>query len=168
MIWSGHFHGYGPWIGTPSNYHAEGFRRPPHTDPPPPPASDDDKRAREVLARYREVAADFPVSNLPPLMSGHWLLKRNQTSAERTWTDPAAVREWMTMLYLESPPFEREDGKRAYVGLDVKRAYALDVLPRGVDVSWVHYTRTGNIVSINAVCCPNRHHRDLTCPLAPS
>ncbi|WP_159048896.1 hypothetical protein [Streptomyces sp. NRRL B-3648] len=40
------------------------------------------------------------------------------------------------------------------------------VTPVGVDVSWVYYNRPGNIVSLNLVCCPNRHHPDLTCPLA--
>ncbi|MDX3383603.1 hypothetical protein PV682_19350 [Streptomyces niveiscabiei] len=167
MTWSGHFHGYGPWVGTPENYHREGNRRPPHPTPPAPPAPDD-KTAERTLARYREVSAEFPASNLPPMMSGHWLLKRNQTSADRTWTDPEAALEWMTKHYLDNLPLEPDDGKQMYVGLDVKREYAADVLPVGVDVSWVHYNRSGNIVSINVVCCPNRHHPDLRCPLPPS
>ncbi|AKJ12906.1 hypothetical protein ABB07_23585 [Streptomyces incarnatus] len=168
MTWSGHFHGYGPWIGTPESYHKEGNRRPPHPDHPAPPASPDDKQAERVLARYREVAAEFPTSNLPPLMTGHWLLKRNQTSAGRTWTDPAVALKWLTKHYLENLPFEREDGRRAYAGLETKREYAIDVLPVGVDVSWVYYTRSGNIVSLSVVCCPNRHHPELGCPMPPS
>ncbi|WP_244189488.1 hypothetical protein [Streptomyces incarnatus] len=121
-----------------------------------------------MLARYREVAAEFPTSNLPPLMTGHWLLKRNQTSAGRTWTDPAVALKWLTKHYLENLPFEREDGRRAYAGLETKREYAIDVLPVGVDVSWVYYTRSGNIVSLSVVCCPNRHHPELGCPMPPS
>ncbi|MEV0962158.1 MULTISPECIES: hypothetical protein [unclassified Streptomyces] len=117
-----------------------------------------------MLQRYREVAADFPTSNLPPVMTGHWLMKHGRAAAERVWTDPVTAVDWLTKLFLDTPPFEREDGRRAYAGLDVKREYALDALPVGVDVSWVHYNRSGSIVSMSLVCCPNRHHPGLTCP----
>ncbi|GAA1007672.1 hypothetical protein STXM2123_4390 [Streptomyces sp. F-3] len=166
MSWTGHFHGFGPWVGSPEAYHREGDRRPPYPDPPAPPATDDDKKAREALARYREVAAEFPVSPLPPMMSGHWLMKRGQASHERTWTDAAAAVDWLTKHYLDNPPAGHGDGARQGSELDHKRTYALDVLPGGVDVSWVYYNRAGNIVSINVVCCPNIHHPDLACPLA--
>ncbi|MCN9244000.1 hypothetical protein NGF19_24995 [Streptomyces sp. RY43-2] len=165
MSWTGHFHGYGPWIGSPDQYHREGDRRPVHPDPPAPPVSDDDKVAVRVQQRYREVAAEFATSELPPMMSGHWLMKRGRTSAERTWDDSAVVLDWLTRQFLDHPPMEREDGRQAYVDLDTKRAYVLDVLPVGVDVSWVYYNRSGGIVSLNVVCCPNRHHPGLTCPL---
>ncbi|MEU2062328.1 hypothetical protein [Streptomyces sp. NPDC013455] len=166
MSWTGHFHGYGPWIGSPDSYHREGDRRPPHPDPPAPPASDEDKAAIRILQRYREVMAEFPTSNLPPMMSGHWLMKRNQAAHERTWTDATAALDWMVKHFLDNPPMQREDGRQAYASLDTRREYVLDVLPVGVDVSWVYYNRPGNIVSLNLVCCPNRHHPDLTCPLA--
>jgi hypothetical protein len=68
-----------------------------------PPASNDDKKAIDVLARYREAAAEFPVSALPPMMPGHWLLKRTQVSRERTWVDAAAAVDWMEQQYLEKP-----------------------------------------------------------------
>ncbi|MEU0687305.1 hypothetical protein [Streptomyces uncialis] len=165
MSWTGHFHGYGPWIGPPDAYHREGDRRPPHPDPPAPPASDDDKTAMRVVRRYREVTAEFLVSDLPPMMSGHWLMKRTRASAERTWTDPVAALDWLTKHFLDHPPMEREDGRPVYAGLDAKRGYALAVLPVGVDVSWVYYNRSGNLVSLNMVCCPNLHHPELICPL---
>ncbi|KUO12464.1 hypothetical protein [Streptomyces sp. DSM 15324] len=165
MSWSGHFHGFGPWIGSPESYHREGDRRPPHPNPPPAPASDDDKKAKEALARYREVAAEFPVSSLPPMMSGHWLMKRNQASPERTWTDAATAVDWLTKHFLDNPPTGQGEEGRPDAGLDGRRAYALDVLPGGVDVSWAYYNRSGNIVSLNVVCCPNVHHPALTCPL---
>ncbi|WP_234311753.1 hypothetical protein [Streptomyces griseus] len=122
--------------------------------------------AIRVLQRYREVSAEFPASNLPPVMSGHWLMKRSQASHERSWADPVAALDWLTKLFLDNLPMEREDGRPPYAGLDTKRDYALDVLPVGVDVSWVYYNRSGSMVSLNVVCCPNRHHPDLTCPLA--
>lgn len=166
MSWSGHYHGYGPWIGTPESYHKEGNRRPPHPDPPVSQGPED-KAAERVLARYREVAAEFPTSDLPPMMTGHWLMKRSQAARDRTWTDPAVALEWMTQNYRAHPPFEREDGRRAYESLDVKRDYVIRVLPGGVDVTWAYYNRAGNIVSMSVVCCPNRHHPDLACPLPP-
>jgi hypothetical protein len=67
--------------------------------------------------------------------------------------------------YLENPPFEQSARTPSYGGLDDKREYALSVLPGGVDVSWAHYTRSGNIVSLSVVCCPNIHHSGLSCPL---
>ncbi|MEU3841108.1 hypothetical protein AB0E88_13870 [Streptomyces sp. NPDC028635] len=117
------------------------------------------------LQRYREVAATFPTSGLPPMMSGHWLLKRNQASLDRTWTDASPAVDWMTKHHEDNPPVETEDGQQAYGDLATKREYALAVLPGGVDVSWVYYTKSGNIVSISLVCCPNIHHPDLACPL---
>ncbi|WP_241740934.1 hypothetical protein [Streptomyces sp. L2] len=124
--------------------------------------------AERALQRYREVTAEFPTSVLPPLMSGHWLMKRSQASSDRTWADPAVALEWMTKHYLANPPYERDGGRQAYTGLEVSRAYVSDVLPLGVDVSWVYYNRSQNIVSICVVCCPNRHHPALACPLPHS
>ncbi|MEU9557535.1 hypothetical protein [Streptomyces fumanus] len=121
--------------------------------------------AIRILQRYREVTAEFPTSNLPPMMSGHWLLKRHQASPERTWMDASAALGWATKRFLDNAPMEREDGSQAYASPATKREYAIGVLPVGVDVSWVHYNRAGSIVSLNLVCCPNRHH-DFACPLS--
>ncbi|WP_234367534.1 MULTISPECIES: hypothetical protein [Streptomyces] len=117
------------------------------------------------LQRYREVVATFTTSGLPPMMSGHWLLKRNQASVERTWTDASLAVDWMTKHYEDNPPLQSEDGKPTYGDLASKREYVLTVLPGGADVSWVYYTKSGNIVSLSVVCCPNIHHPDLVCPL---
>ncbi|REK89890.1 hypothetical protein DY245_13230 [Streptomyces inhibens] len=160
MSWSGHWHGFGPWIGAPARYAQEGGRRPPHSILPAPGAREEE--------RYREVAAEFPTSDLPPLMTGHWLIKRNQAVPDRTWTVVAETLNWLTKHYEENPPFTREDGKQAYCTLAEKQAYAVDVLPRGVDVSWVHYTQSRNLFSAAVVCCPNHFHPDVPCPLPPS
>ncbi|WP_230396181.1 hypothetical protein [Streptomyces blattellae] len=101
-------------------------------------------------------------------MTGHWLQKRGQAAAARTWTDVADAVEWLKQGYTDNPPAERTDGLRAYVGLDVKLAYAIDALPCGVDISWVHYTKSKSLFSASVVCCPNRFHPTLTCPLPPA
>ncbi|WP_411090773.1 hypothetical protein [Streptomyces sp. 049-1] len=158
--WAGHWHGYGPWTGSPAAYFAEGNRRPAHVIQPDPTAPHAD--------RYREAASEFANGALPPLMTGHWLLKRGQAAGARTWTDASEATEWLKRQYASSPPFERTDGLQAYVALASKIQYALDVLPRGVDVSWVHYTQSRGLFAAQVVCCPPLHHRDLACPLPPS
>ncbi|GGZ25901.1 hypothetical protein GCM10010387_19360 [Streptomyces inusitatus] len=161
MSWYGHWHGYG-WTGTPVSYAREGNRRPPYPVPPPPEAKEEDK------ARYRDAANEFLTSNLPPLMTGHWLLKRNQSAEEFTWTNPESALAWLIKRHQESSPFEHADGKAAYCALEQKLEHAADALPRGVDVSWVHYTRSQTMVSLSVVCCPNRFHPDIPCPFPPS
>ncbi|MGW3336247.1 hypothetical protein ACWDCL_02035 [Streptomyces sp. NPDC001009] len=127
----------------------------------------EDNKQLAALDRYREAAAEFVSGNVPPLMSGHWFLKQNQTAADRTWTDVEIVLAWMTKHYEANPPFTRPDGQKAYVDLDIMLEYAADVLPRGVDVSWVHYTPAKNLFSVSVVCCPNRFHPEIDCPLPP-
>ncbi|MEU3049936.1 hypothetical protein ABZ705_26085 [Streptomyces sp. NPDC006984] len=128
----------------------------------------EDKRQQQVLDRYREAAAEFQTGNVPPLMTGHWLLKKNQATADRTWTDVDPAMAWLTKHYEANLPYERTDDLQAYGSLENKLEYAVDVLPRGVDVSWVHYTASKNLWSVNVVCCPNRFHPDIPCPLPPS
>ncbi|MEU6219311.1 hypothetical protein ABZ845_17610 [Streptomyces sp. NPDC047022] len=159
QTWTGHWHGFGPWIGAPERYAKEGSRRPPHEVRPAQEA--------DHGARYQEAAGEFATSSLPPLMTGHWLAKQGQASAERTWADAAEAVDWLKRQYIDAPPFERTDGLRAYVGLDVKLAYASDVLPRGVDVTWVHHTQSRSLFSASVVCCPNLFHPGVKCPASP-
>ncbi|MFG2624789.1 hypothetical protein [Streptomyces sp. NPDC048473] len=75
---------------------------------------------------------------------------------------------WLQTMYESNPPFEREDGMQAYVCLEQKVTYAMDALPRGVDVCWVHYTKSSSLVSCSVVCCANHHHPNILCPLPPT
>ncbi|MFI1676048.1 hypothetical protein [Streptomyces sp. NPDC020607] len=113
----------------------EGGRRPPHPNGPPSITDPEDKGQQKVLNRYREAAAEFQTGNVPPTMTGYWLMKREQASAERTWTNVDSSLAWLSKVYADNPPMERSDGLMAYCGLDLKMEYASDVLPRGVDVS---------------------------------
>ncbi|MET8839659.1 hypothetical protein ABZW67_06125 [Streptomyces rubiginosohelvolus] len=149
MGWSGHWHGYGPWIGSRDAYGEEGLRR--------PGAELNSENTRAFLA-----------SSLPPLMTAHWLMKRNQISADRTWMDMGVALAWLTKAYEENPPFTRPDGLESYISLEAKLEYATDVLPLGVDVSWVYYTGSRSLISFSVVCCPNRLHPNIPCPLPPS
>ncbi|MDT9695381.1 hypothetical protein [Streptomyces sp. P17] len=160
QTWSGHWHGFGPWVGSVETYAKEGNRRPAHTIQPDP--------ASDHATRYREAASEFATGSVPPLMTGHWLLKRGQAAPARTWTDVTDAVEWLKGIYTANPPFERTDGKQAYAALDVKMAYAYDVLPRGVDVAWVHHTQARSLFSASVVCCPPLFHPGISCPMPPS
>ncbi|WP_246103503.1 hypothetical protein [Streptomyces piniterrae] len=102
------------------------------------------------------------------MMVGHWLMRRNQAAAECTWTSPVNAVSWLKGVYEENPPLEREDGRLAYCGFDVKTAYALDALPRGTDVTWAYWTASGSLASYSVVACPNRSHPHIPCPLPPA
>ncbi|KIF69788.1 hypothetical protein HY68_16295 [Streptomyces sp. AcH 505] len=149
MTWSGHWHGYGPWTGSRNAYGQEPLRRP-------------------GLEANSEQTRMFLASVLPPLMTGHWLMRRDQTAADRTWTTDGDAIGWLQATYEVNPPFERDDGGLAYIALEDKIAYATDSLHRGVDVCWVHYTKSSSLVSFSVVACPNHHHPHISCPLPPT
>lgn len=67
MTWSGHWHGYGPWTGSRDAYGQEALRRP-------------------GVELNSEQTRAFVAATLPPLMTGRWLMRQNQTAADRIWT----------------------------------------------------------------------------------
>jgi hypothetical protein len=148
MNWAGHWHGYGPWIGTRAEYGKESLRR--------PGATPDDPQTREFMA-----------ATLPPLMTGHALLRRNQAARDRTWTTVQDAVEWLTKIYADRPPYEHPGGVRAYVSLEEMVQGAQEHLPLGKDTAWVYYARTGEFVSYSVICCPSHFHPDIPCPLPP-
>jgi hypothetical protein len=52
-----HHHGY-LWTGPKERFDAEALRRPPHPEPPPAGSG-----KPELIQRYREVVAEFPVTS---------------------------------------------------------------------------------------------------------
>ncbi|MEU1624292.1 hypothetical protein ABZ746_02905 [Streptomyces sp. NPDC020096] len=148
MGWDGHWHGYG-WIGSGEEYRKENLRRP-GREPGDP----------NTLT--------FLSSPLPPIMTGHWLLKKRCAAADRTWTEAKQAVAWLRKCYEANPPFVCADGGWAYVDLEVKIEYALDMLPRGVDATWVHWVQSQALFSHSIVCCPSHHHPEIPCPLPPT
>lgn len=144
----GHWHGY-VWTGSGREHADESLRRP-------------------GLALNQPHTQAFIASKLPPLMTGHWLLKRSQTSASRTWTDVAEAVSWLMAQYDKNPPMKREDGLKAYVDRERWKAGACDRLPGGTDIHWCYWTQSGSKTSFAAVCCPNHFHPEIPCPLPPS
>lgn len=102
------------------------------------------------------------------MMTGHWLLRRTQTAAGRTWTRAPEAVEWLKEWYADNPPAVREDGRPTCFGVDAKAAHAIEALARGKDVAWVYWTATGSLTASTVVACPNRHHPGIPCPLPPT
>lgn len=142
--WTGHWHGFGPWVGSGQEYAREGARRPGGVE----------GLASEAFLHDRR----------PPMMTGWWLMRRAQVAA--MWEgDPRLAVAWLEEQYAAHPPVRREGGLLAYVPLEAKRAFALDQLPRGGDVTWGYWTPSQAVASFSVVSCPNRFHPDLPCPL---
>ncbi|MFF2215531.1 hypothetical protein [Streptomyces antibioticus] len=141
-----HHHGY-LWIGPKNRFDQEALRRPPH--PQPPPAGS----RPELVQRYREVAAEFPGSDLPPLETAYWLLKP-RSSVRGTWQDPEEAAAWI-----------RE--RLAEVRLTAHLAHAVERLGRGGDVSLGFYLERPVFLSLAVVACSPRRerHAGLACPL---
>ncbi|GAB2327890.1 hypothetical protein [Streptomyces variabilis] len=142
--WTGHWHGFGPWVGGGQEYAREGQRRP------------------------GAVAGEaFLLDRRPPMMTGWWLMRRAQVAA--TWEgDPAPAVAWLEETYAAHPPGERADGGQAYASLEWRRAYALDRLPRGRDITWCYWLPSRSLASFSVVACPNHFHPELPCPLEAS
>ncbi|MER8067479.1 hypothetical protein ABTZ59_04095 [Streptomyces sp. NPDC094034] len=94
------------------------------------------------------------------MMTGWWILRREQTKRAWTWTDYIPAVEWLSAAYDDSPPPPGTD-----VGVTTKAEYAADALAAGVDVAWGHYTGRTTFAHIAVVCCPNRHWPAIPCPL---
>lgn len=148
MSWRGHWHGFGPWVGSGAEYGREGQRR-------PGPTPND------------LVTKTFLESKVPPIMTGHWLLRRTQASQERTWTVAEDAVAWLEKQYADHPPMIRSDGKQSYTTVEVKVGYAQEALPRGIDLTWAYWT-THSLVSFSVVGCRNIHHPKIACPFPPS
>lgn len=147
MDWDGHWHGY-KWVGSGEDYFKEPLRR---------PTFDNSEKYKEFLHR-----------TLPPMMTGHWLLKKRQTSQQCTWTDEKLAVAWLEQQYDLHPPLGGADNRSTYVGLDVLVPAALDRLPRGVDVTWAHWLQASRTFgSFSVVACANRFHPKIPCPLPP-
>ncbi|MEU5524647.1 hypothetical protein ACIQCD_24380 [Streptomyces sp. NPDC093250] len=151
-----HHHGY-LWTGPKDRFDQEALRRPPHPEPPPP-----DSRP-ELIGRYREVAAEFPASDLPPLETAYWLAKP-RSLVRGTWSDPGEAAAWLRQRLTEyAPRLTSCDLGR----LDLVVASAADRLGRGGDVSLGFYLERPAYLSLALVTCsPNRGNPGLPCPAA--
>ncbi|MGW4888678.1 hypothetical protein [Streptomyces murinus] len=161
-----HHHGY-LWTGPKERFDNEALRRPPHPDPPPPPAPDD-PAAERLFRRYREVAAEFPVVDLPPLETAYWLVKPHSL-VRGTWHEPKEAAAWLGERLAEYAHRFASHRDRDVSRLAVLVNSVAGQLRRGRDVSFGAYLERPAYLSLSVVTCsPNRSKPELACPVPPS
>ncbi|WP_327031882.1 hypothetical protein [Micromonospora ureilytica] len=144
-----HWHAYDPWTG-PHQF----FGREHDPERRPGPSSGD------------VATAAFIRASSPPLENGHYLLRRDQTARERTWTDVQDALNWLTDRYAQHPP----DPTLSYVDQAARVEHSRAGLEGGSDAIW-HYTASlsaNRVVVLAVICCPHRHHTRTPCPLPPN
>ncbi|MGW6240022.1 hypothetical protein [Streptomyces sp. NPDC055094] len=157
-----HHHGY-LWTGPKQRFDEEGLRRPPHPEPPPAAAWGDGERLR-LQERYREVVAEFPRSNLPPIETAHWLMK-SSTSILGTWEESKEAAAWFGDRLAEYAPRFDSDAVRETTHLCMVVDSAVERLGWGGDVSLGVYLERPSFLSLALVTCsPNRSAPELVCP----
>ncbi|MGK4583910.1 hypothetical protein [Kitasatospora sp. HPMI-4] len=157
MDFSGHWHGYGPWTGTSPAYHTEYLRRPTPLDP---------AWVRTLKNPDPECFVSFERRTIPPMRTGHYLLRRPAGLADRTWKDADPAVDWLTETYRKHPPAPRPDGRAVDCGLEARTHHARVALSHRTDAVWCYYITGDRLTSYAVVNCPNLpFHPDIPCPL---
>ncbi|WP_089102327.1 hypothetical protein [Streptomyces hyaluromycini] len=154
-----HHHGY-LWTGPKERFDQEALRRPPHPEPPPAGSRP------ELIQRYREVAAEFPASDLPPLETAYWLIKP-RSLVRGTWEEAKEAASWLGERLAEYAPRFASDRDRDTTRLARLVNAAVEQLHSGADVSYGFYLERPSYLSLAVVTCsPNRANAELACPVA--
>lgn len=151
-----HHHGYA-WLGEKKTFDRESVRRPPAQAPAV-------SSEREVHDRYREAAAVFPTTGVPPIQTAHWLMKPPSV-IRGTWGEPREAGAWLGLQLDEfAPRFASAREREADRLVHLVKA-AVERLAWGGDVSLGHYLKGMVFHSVALVTCsPNRAAPDLPCP----
>ncbi|WP_189948941.1 hypothetical protein [Streptomyces alanosinicus] len=153
-----HHHGY-LWVGAKERFDQEALRRPPHPEPPPAGCKP------ELIQRYREVAAEFPVVDLPPLETAYWLVKP-RSLVRGTWAEAKDAAAWVGARVAEYAPRFASEWERDFAKLTVLVNSAAGKLTSGDDVALGFYLERPSYLSLAIVTCsPNRARPELMCPV---
>jgi hypothetical protein len=154
-----HHHAY-LWTGPKARFDDEALRRPPHPDPPPAGSRP------ELIERYRQVAAEFPTSDLPPLETAYWLVKP-RSLVRGTWDGAKEAAAWLGERLAEYAPRFASESDRDTARLARLVDAAAERLRSGADVSYGCYLERPSYLSLAVVTCsPNRAMPELACPCA--
>ncbi|MFD5191455.1 hypothetical protein ACFWMU_25485 [Streptomyces sp. NPDC058357] len=152
-----HIHGYA-WLGEKRAFDKESLRRPPGA---PPTASS----PSDVIERYRSAVSEFPVTDVPPLQTVHWLMKP-ASMVRGTWQEPKEAGKWLSLQFAEFAPRFASEPEREASRLELRVKAAVERLTWGGDVSLGHYLNGTVFHSLALVTCsPNHSDDDLPCPL---
>ncbi|MGW2056978.1 hypothetical protein ACWCOZ_24220 [Streptomyces sp. NPDC001840] len=153
-----HHHGY-LWAGAKARFDTENIRRPASSLIEPVPTSPPD-----VLERYRQAVAEFPVTDVPPIETERWLMKPSKL-IRGTWAEPEKAGQWLGEQLAEYAPRFASDQDRDPARLTQRVASVVERLAAGGDVSLGYYLGQPNFLSLSVVTCsPNRAAPDLGCP----
>ncbi|MFI1017625.1 hypothetical protein [Streptomyces sp. NPDC020965] len=153
-----HHHGY-LWTGSKQRFDDEALRRPVHPDPPPADGKP------ELIQRYKEVKAEFPVVDLPPIETSYWLIKPGKL-VHGTWEEPKEAAEWLGERLADYAPRFASGSDRDRTRLVILVNSAAEILGRGGDVAHGWYLERPSYLSLALVCCsPNRAVPELDCPM---
>ncbi|PAZ13368.1 hypothetical protein CLM62_25840 [Streptomyces sp. SA15] len=146
-------------IGPKQRFDNEALRRPQHPEPPPVGAKP------EQIQRYREVVAEFPVEDLPPLEIAYWLIKP-RTLVRGTWDEPKEAAAWLGERLTEHAFRFACEAQRDTAHLALLVNSSVDKLSWGGDVSLSFYLERPSYLSVALVTCsPNLAHPELACPV---
>ncbi|NNJ05589.1 hypothetical protein HHX38_15795 [Streptomyces sp. PKU-MA01144] len=152
-----HHHGY-LWIGPKGRFDNEALRRPPHPEPPAGSRT-------ELIQRYREVAAELPTVDLPPLETAYWLIKP-RSLVRSTWDEAKEAAVWLGERLAEYAPRFASEAERDTTHLTLLVNSAAERLREGGDVSHGFYLERPSYLSLAVVTCsPNRSMPELACPV---
>ncbi|MFH8436683.1 hypothetical protein ACH4A3_15860 [Streptomyces sp. NPDC018007] len=153
-----HHHGY-LWTGPKERFDNEALRRPPHPEPPPAGSRP------ELIQRYREVLAEFPTVDLPPLETAYWLIKP-RSLVRSTWDETKEAAAWLGERLAEYAPRFASEAERDSIRLTLLVNAAAERLREGGDVSHGLYLERPSYLSLAVVTCsPNRSMPELACPV---
>lgn len=153
-----HHHGY-LWTGPKARFDQEALRRPPYPEPPPAGSKP------ELNQRYREVAAEFPTSDLPPLETAYWLIKP-RSLIRGTWDETKEAEAWLGERLAEYAHRFVSETDRDTTRLALLVNSAAERLDGGTDVSLGFYLEHPSYLSLALVACsPNHSKPELACPI---
>ncbi|MFJ8542917.1 hypothetical protein ACIRFH_13045 [Streptomyces sp. NPDC093586] len=153
-----HHHGY-LWAGPKGRFDQEALRRPPHPEPPPAGSRP------ELVQRYREVAAEFPASDLPPLETAYWLVKPHSL-VRGTWDEAKEAAGWLGERLAEYAHRFASAHDQDAIRLATLVDSAAERLGAGADVSYGFYLESPSYLHLAVVTCsPKRAIPGLVCPV---
>lgn len=153
-----HHHGY-LWVGAKHRFDQEALRRPAHPQPPPAGSKP------ELIQRYREVTAEFPIADLPPLETAYWLVKPGSL-VRGTWDEAKDAAAWVGACVAEYASRFASAWERSFIDRAVLVNSVTERLSSGCDASFGFYLERPSYLSIAVVTCsPNRSKPELACPV---
>ncbi len=127
--------------------------------------SDEDVKAEQLLKRYREVVAEFPTSDLPPIETAYWLIKP-RSLVRGTWDEAKEAAAWIGERLAEYAPRFASERDRDTTSLAQLVNSTAERLKSGTDVSLGFYLERPSYLSLAVVTCsPNRSMPELACPV---